>query len=71
MNDVEKRIIDISSREKIGHLSSNLNAVNIIEEIYKKIEVSTQKEEYKQIAKIWKEFAKQSKERISNLESTV
>jgi transketolase len=35
MNDVEQRIIDISYREKIGHLSSNLNAVNIIEEIYK------------------------------------
>jgi len=35
MNDVEKRIIDISYKEKIGHLSSNLNAVNIIEEIYK------------------------------------
>ena len=34
MNDVEKRIIDISYKEKIGHLSSNLNAVNIIEEIY-------------------------------------
>ena len=35
MNDVERRVIDISYREKIGHLSSNLNAVNIIEEIYK------------------------------------
>jgi len=35
MNDVEKRVIDISYKEKIGHLSSNLNAVNIIEEIYK------------------------------------
>ena len=35
MNDVEKRIIEISYREKISHLSSNLNAVNIIEEIYK------------------------------------
>lgn len=35
MNDVERRIIDISYKEKIGHLSSNLNAVNIIEEIYK------------------------------------
>jgi len=35
MNDVEQRIIDISYKEKIGHLSSNLNAVNIIEEIYK------------------------------------
>ena len=35
MNDVEQRIIDISYREKIPHLSSNLNAVNIIEEIYK------------------------------------
>lgn len=34
MNDVEKRIIDISYKEQIGHLSSNLNAVNIIEEIY-------------------------------------
>jgi transketolase len=36
MNDVERRVIDISYKEKIGHLSSNLNAVNIIEEIYKK-----------------------------------
>lgn len=35
MNDVEKRVVDISYKEKIGHLSSNLNAVNIIEEIYK------------------------------------
>lgn len=35
MNDLEKRIIDISYKERIGHLSSNLNAVNIIDEIYK------------------------------------
>jgi transketolase len=35
MNGVERRVIDISYKEKIGHLSSNLNAVNIIEEIYK------------------------------------
>jgi transketolase len=35
MNDVERRVIDISYKEKIGHLSSNLNAVNIVEEIYK------------------------------------
>ena len=35
MNELERRIIDISYREKIGHLSSNLNAVNIIDEIYK------------------------------------
>ena len=34
MNDLEKRIIEISYKEKIGHLSSNLNAVNIIDEIY-------------------------------------
>ena len=34
MNELERRIIDISYKEKIGHLSSNLNAVNIIEEIY-------------------------------------
>lgn len=34
MNDLEQRIIDISYKEKIGHLSSNLNAVNIIDEIY-------------------------------------
>lgn len=34
MNQLEKRIIDISYKEKIGHLSSNLNAVNIIDEIY-------------------------------------
>lgn len=34
MNKLERRIIDISYKEKIGHLSSNLNAVNIIDEIY-------------------------------------
>ena len=34
MNDLERRIIDISYQERIGHLSSNLNAVNIIDEIY-------------------------------------
>lgn len=34
MNELERRIIDISYKEKIGHLSSNLNAVNIIDEIY-------------------------------------
>ncbi len=34
MNDVEQRVIDISYKEKIGHLSSNLNAVNIIDSIY-------------------------------------
>lgn len=35
MNSLERRIIDISYQEKIGHLSSNLNAVNIIDEIYR------------------------------------
>ena len=35
MNELERRIIDISYKEKMGHLSSNLNAVNIIDEIYK------------------------------------
>lgn len=34
MNELERRIIDISYKERIGHLSSNLNAVNIIDEIY-------------------------------------
>ena len=34
MNQLEQRIIDISYNEKIGHLSSTLNAVNIIDEIY-------------------------------------
>ncbi len=34
MNQLEQRIIDISFKEKIGHLSSTLNAVNIIDEIY-------------------------------------
>jgi len=34
MNNVERRVVDISYKEKIGHLSSNLNAVNIIDEIY-------------------------------------
>lgn len=33
-NQLEKRIIDISYKNKIGHLSSNLNAVNIIDNIY-------------------------------------
>lgn len=35
MNELEKRVVDISYQKKIGHLSSNLNAVNIIDEIYK------------------------------------
>jgi len=39
MNDVERRVVDISYKEKIGHLSSNLNAVNIIEEVYKNKQV--------------------------------
>ena len=34
MNELERRIIDISYKHKIGHLSSNLTAVNIIDEIY-------------------------------------
>lgn len=34
MNKLERRVVDISFKEKIGHLSSNLNAVNIINEIY-------------------------------------
>jgi len=34
MNQLEKRIVDISYNKRIGHLSSNLNAVNIIDEIY-------------------------------------
>jgi len=34
MNELERRIIDISYQQRIGHLSSNLNAVNIIDEIY-------------------------------------
>jgi transketolase N-terminal domain/subunit len=34
MNRLERRIIDISYQHRIGHLSSNLNAVNIIDEIY-------------------------------------
>lgn len=34
MNKLEKRIIDISYQKRIGHLSSTLNAVNIIDEIY-------------------------------------
>ena len=37
MNNLEKRILEISYNEKIGHLSSNLNAVNIIDEIYSKM----------------------------------
>lgn len=33
-NELELRVLDISYKNKIGHLSSNLNAVNIIDEIY-------------------------------------
>lgn len=34
MNELERRVIDISYQQRIGHLSSTLNAVNIIDEIY-------------------------------------
>lgn len=34
MNELEKRIIDISFKYKLSHLSSNLSSVNIIDEIY-------------------------------------
>jgi hypothetical protein len=34
MNELERRIIDISYKEKMGHLSFGFNAVNIIDEIY-------------------------------------
>lgn len=40
-NELELRVLDISYKNKIGHLSSNLNAVNIIDEIYR----TKQKEE--------------------------
>lgn len=36
MNRLEKRVVDISYQNKLAHLSSTLNAVNIIEDIYKK-----------------------------------
>lgn len=35
MTPLEKRIIDISFKEKLGHLSSTLSAAPIIEQIYK------------------------------------
>ena len=34
MNKLEKRIIDISYHNKIGHLSSTLSTANIVDEIY-------------------------------------
>ena len=34
MNNLEKRIFDISYRHKLSHLSSNLSSVGIIDEIY-------------------------------------
>jgi transketolase N-terminal domain/subunit len=34
MNKLEKRIIDISKKYNLSHLSSNLSAVNIIDEIF-------------------------------------
>jgi len=34
LNDLEKRILEISYKYKLSHLSSNLTAVNIIDEIY-------------------------------------
>lgn len=40
-----------------------------VENMYKQIEIFSQKEDYKSIAKIWKQFAKESKERILKYES--
>lgn len=34
MNSLEKRILEISYKHKLSHLSSNLSSVNIIDEIY-------------------------------------
>jgi len=34
MNDLEKRILEISYKHKLSHLSSNLSSVGIIDEIY-------------------------------------
>ena len=34
LNDLEKRILEISYKNKLSHLSSNLTAVSIIDEIY-------------------------------------
>ena len=34
LNELEKRILEISYKHKLSHLSSNLTAVNIIDEIY-------------------------------------
>jgi transketolase len=34
INNLERRILDISYRRKLSHLSSNLSSVNIIDEIY-------------------------------------
>ena len=34
LNDLQKRILDISYKHKLSHLSSNLTAVGIIDEIY-------------------------------------
>ena len=34
MNSLEKRILEISYKNKLSHLSSNLSSVNIIDEIY-------------------------------------
>lgn len=34
MNELEKRILEISYKHKLSHLSSNLSSVNIIDEIY-------------------------------------
>ena len=34
MNNLEKRILEISFKHKLSHLSSNLSSVNIIDEIY-------------------------------------
>jgi transketolase N-terminal domain/subunit len=34
MKDLEKRIIEISYKKNLSHLSSNLSAINIIDEIY-------------------------------------
>ena len=39
-NNLKKRVLEISYKNKLGHLGSYFSALNIIDLIYKKMDVS-------------------------------
>ena len=59
-------LIALNDRSKKFLRSVNLNNDDLkwVESVYSEVEIFTQKNDYKTIAKIWKDFGKQTKERI-------